>query len=237
MGRRAGALAGPAEKSGVNVVAATGLHQAAHYDRALLDGVRDRLADLFIGELTRGMDGGRAPRAGMIKVAGGFHGLDAHAEHVMTAAARAHHETGAPIGVHLELGTAALDVLDLLCGELGVPAPRVILGHLNRSPDLRVQREAAEAGAYLAFDGPSRANHATDWRLLDSLAALVDDGHGDQLLLGGDTTTAEARAVTGGPGMPYLLRRLRPALQRELGEETATRLFVTNPARAFQVEW
>ena len=111
MGRRAGAPAGPAEKSGVNVVAATGLHQTAHYDRALLDGVRDRLA--------------------------------------------------APIGVHLELGTAALD----------------------------------------------------------------------------DTTTAGARAVMGGPGMPYLLRRLRPALRRELGEETANRLFVTNPARAFQVEW
>ncbi|MGH3382411.1 MAG: phosphotriesterase family protein [Actinoallomurus sp.] len=238
LGRRADALAGPARSSGVTVVAATGLHQAAHYDRALLDGVRDRLADLFVGELTRGMDDGTAPRAGMIKVAGGFHGLDEHARRVMSAAARAYHETGAPIGVHLELGTAALDVLDLLCGELGVPPARVILGHLNRSPDLRVQRKAAEAGAFLAFDGPSRANHATDWRLLDSLAALVDAGHAERLLLGGDTTTAAARAATGGgPGMAFLLRRLWPALAGELGEAIAEKIFVTNPARAFQVDW
>lgn len=238
LGRRADALAGLARSSGVTVVAATGLHQAAHYDRALLDGVRDRLADLFVGELTRGMDDGTAPRAGMIKVAGGFHGLDEHARRVMGAAARAYHETGAPIGVHLELGTAALDVLDLLCGELGVPPARVILGHLNRSPDLRVQRKAAEAGAFLAFDGPSRANHATDWRLLDSLAALADAGHAERLLLGGDTTTAVARAATGGgPGMAFLLRGLWPALAGELGEAVAEKIFVTNPARAFQVDW
>ncbi len=37
----------------------------------------------------------------------------------MTAAAEAHRETHAPIAVHLEAGTGALDVLDLLCGELG----------------------------------------------------------------------------------------------------------------------
>jgi phosphotriesterase-related protein len=204
----------------------------------LLGRVRDRLADLFVAELTRGMDGGSAPRAGMIKVAGGFHGLDGHARQVMVAAARAYHETGAPIGVHLELGTAALDVLDLLCGDLGVPPARVILGHLNRSPDPRVQRKAAEAGAFLAFDGPSRANHATDWRLLDSLVALVDAGHAGQLLLGGDTTTAAARAATdGGPGMPFLLRVLRPAIAGELGEAVAEKIFVANPARAFQVDW
>jgi predicted metal-dependent phosphotriesterase family hydrolase len=238
LGRRAETLAELARSSGVIVIAATGLHQAAHYAPALLDRVRDGLADLFIDELTRGMDDGTAPCAGMIKVAGGFHGLDRHARHVMAAAARAHHETGAPIGVHLELGTAALDVLDVLCGELKVPAASVILGHLNRSPDLRVQREVAEAGTFLAFDGPSRANHATDWRMLDSLAALVEAGHADQLLVGGDTTTAAARAATGGgPGMPYLLRRLLPAIEREVGEAVATKIFVTNPARAFAADW
>lgn len=64
-----------------------------------------------------------------------------------------------------------------------------------------------------------------------------ETGHGDRLLIGGDTTAAEARAATGGgPGMPYLLR-LRPAIERELGAATATRLFVTNPARAFRAGW
>ncbi|WP_335933044.1 phosphotriesterase family protein [Streptomyces sp. PTD5-9] len=225
MGRRAGDLAALARSTGTHVVAATGLHQAAHYSGEALGRLRGRLAELFVAELTEGI-GGTGVRAGLIKVAGAFHGLDAHARSTMTAAAEAQHRTGAPIAVHLELGTAALDVLDLLCGEAGVAPHKVILGHLGRAPDEVVQREAARAGAFLAFDGPSRAHHATDWRLPGQLAALAEAGFGGQLLLGGDTT------VPGTPGMPYLLRRLRPRLELALGDETVEEILVGNPARA-----
>ncbi|WP_406450654.1 phosphotriesterase [Streptomyces sp. NBC_01622] len=236
MGRRVADLPALSRATGVHVVCATGLHQAAHYSRELLASLRGRLAEMFVAELTEGV-GPSGVRAGIIKVAGGFHGLDAHARWTMTAAAEAHRATGAPIAVHLELGTGALDVLDLLCGELGVQPDRVILGHLNRSPDPVVQRLAAGAGAYLAFDGPSRANHATDWRMPDGVRALAEAGFGDRLLLGGDTVVAGARSVDGGPGMPYLLRRVGPRLAVELGEELVGRVLRENPARAFAVDW
>ncbi|MBK3567019.1 phosphotriesterase [Streptomyces sp. MBT62] len=236
MGRRVADLPSLSRGAGVHVVCATGLHQAAHYGRELLAGLRGRLAEVFVAELTEGV-GPSGVRAGVIKVAGGFHGLDAHARWTMTAAAEAHRATGASIAVHLEMGTGALDVLDLLCGELGVEPHRVILGHLNRSPDLVVQRQAAETGAYLAFDGPSRAHHATDWRMPDAVRALAEGGFGDRLLLGGDTVVAGARSVDGGPGMPYLLRRVAPRLALELGEELVGRVLRENPARAFAVDW
>lgn len=222
MGRELALLARLSQTSGVHVIAATGLHQAVHYDAELLGDVRDRLAGLFVAELTRA----ELP-AGLIKVAGGYHGLDGHARLTMTAAAEAHHATGAPIGVHLEGGTGAADVLGLLCGDLGVAPDAVILGHLNRFPDIRVHREAAEAGAFLAFDGPSRANHATDWRLLDCLTALAEAGHTDRLLLGGDSTVRSAL------GVPYLLSGVRPRVERELGERTVSRILTENAARAF----
>jgi phosphotriesterase-related protein len=243
LGRRADQLAAVSRTADVTVVAATGLHQAAHYaDQTLVQDVLPRLADLFTEELTTGMrpdpgtpaDAGPLPRAGMIKVAGNFHHLDAHARQTMIAAAEAHHATGAPIGVHHELGTAAADVAELLCGQLQVPSDKVILGHLNRLPDSYLQRQVAETGAFLAFDGPSRANHATDWRLHECLAELVRHGHEDQIVIGGDTTTASARSSTGGgPGLPYLLRVLRPRLAAELGEQVAAKFFTVNPARAF----
>lgn len=236
MGRRADQLPLLARESGVHIVAATGLHQAVHYAPQTLDRIRGGLAELFVTELTEGI-GGSGPRAGMIKVAGGFHGLDPHARSTMEAAAEAHHATGAAIGIHLELGTGAPDVLDLLCGRLEVPPDRVVLGHLNRAPDLTAHRWAAESGAYLAFDGPSRAHHATDWRLPDALTALAEAGYGDKILLGGDTTTAAARSVHGGPGMPYLLRRQRPRLEAELGRDLVDRILTTNPARAFAARW
>lgn len=244
LGRKAERLAEVSRTSGVHIVAATGLHQARHYgaefDLARLSPAAGLApAALFAAELTEGLrrsDGDEVlpARAGLIKVAGGFHRLDPHARTVMAAAAEAHHATGAPIGVHLEHGSAAAEVLALLCDDLSVPPGRVILGHLNRLPDLRLHREAAERGAFLCFDGPSEANHATDWSLLDALAALAEAGHTHQLLLGGDTTTAGARAASGGgPGIPYLLHTLRPRLRRELGETATNQLFVANPARAF----
>ncbi|MEV5911167.1 phosphotriesterase [Streptomyces chartreusis] len=236
MGRRAADLPPLSRAAGVHLVCATGMHQAAHYAPELLDEVRGKLADVFVSELTVGI-GTSGVRAGLVKVAGGFHALDAHARWTMTAAAEAHHATDAPIAVHLEAGTGALDVLDLLCAELGVPPHRVILGHLNRSPDLLVHREAAASGCWLAFDGPSRAHHATDWRMPDAVLALAEAGFGHRLLLGGDTVVAGARSVDGGPGMPYLLRRVRPRLTPALGEELVERVLVDNPGQAFAANW
>jgi predicted metal-dependent phosphotriesterase family hydrolase len=232
LGRRAEWLAEVSQASGVHIIGATGLHQRAHYaDQALVDEVLPRLAELFIEELTVGMrpdapDEPPGPRAGLIKVAGAFHHLDEHARVTMIAAAQAHHATGAPIGVHHELGTAAPDVADLLIGELRVPPEKVILGHLNRQPDSDVHLELAQTGAFLAFDGPSRANHATDWRLFECLERLAAHGHADQVLIGADTTTAAAR---GAPGMPFLLRQLAP----RLGPNLSDKFFSRNPARAF----
>lgn len=236
LGRRAADLPALSRETGVHLVAATGLHQAAHYDEDTVARLRGRLAEVFVAELTDGI-GTSGVRAGLVKVAGGFHALDAHARWTLAAAAEAHHATGAPIAVHLELGTGALDVLDVLCGRFEVPPHRVVLGHLNRSPDLVTHRQAAESGCHLAFDGPSRAHHATDWRMPDAVRALADAGFGDRLLLGADTTTAAARSVNGGPGMPYLLRRVRPRLVQAVGEELVRRILTENPGRAFGTEW
>ena len=237
LNRRAELLAGISTSTGVSIVAATGLHRREHYPDGFVDKVQDQLAEIFVRELTAGI-GDTQVRAGLIKVAGGFHVLDAHAELVMRAAAEAHHATNAPIAIHHELGSAADAVLDLLVDELDVHPGAVILGHLNRFPDHRVHVELARRGAWLAFDGPSRANNATDPRLMDCLAALIDAGYADRLLLGGDTTTARARASTGeGPGMPYLLTHLRPRITRYFGADVADAVFRTNPARAFTTDW
>ena len=126
------------------------------------------------------------------------------------------------------------ETVELLCDKLDVSPEKVILGHLNRNPDPRLHREIAETGVFLGFDGPSRANHATDLRLFDGLEALVEAGHGGQILLGGDTTTAAARDQ---PGASYLLTTLAPRLTKLLGGDVVTAMLVANPARAFATSW
>jgi phosphotriesterase-related protein len=232
MGRRLSALTALSRDTGVHLIAATGLHQAKHYEGDRFPHDVDELADLFVRELSQS-----PVRAGLIKVAGAFHRLDEHARRTMAAAASAHHATGAPIGVHLEGGTAAAETLQFLCADHGVPADRVILGHLLRYPDPAVHRGIAEAGAYLAFDGPSRAHHFADHRLLECVAALADAGHTDRVLIGGDTVVGSARSAADGPGMRHLLEGIIPRIAQEIGSDVAHTIFVENPAHAFAADW
>jgi phosphotriesterase-related protein len=114
-----------------------------------------------------------------------------------------------------------------------VDSSQVVLGHLGRNPDQGHQREVASSGAFLCFDGPSRANHHTDWRTIESNQQLAAEGHLDQLLIGGDTTTAAARSVNQGPGMPGLITGLATRICGALGADAIEAIMVRNPARAF----
>lgn len=63
MGRKPGDLVALSRATGVQVVAATGLHQAAHYPEELLGRILPEPEALFVRELTEGIDGTKA-RAG-----------------------------------------------------------------------------------------------------------------------------------------------------------------------------
>ncbi len=223
LGRRLPDLPGIAERAGVHIIAATGRHRAEHYPPGTTE-TADDLAAAFVADI----DGG----CGLVKIGTGYHHLDAFERTSLEAAARAHHTTGVPIGIHLELGTGGDLVLDVLTG-LGVVPESIILGHAGRNPDDGYLLDLAASGAFLCLDGPSRANHRTDWRTPPCVELLVERGHGDQLLIGADTTTAAARSVTSGPGMPGLLTRFGRGLSRRLGADAYRAIVVANPARAF----
>ena len=89
-------------------------------------------------------------------------------------------------------------------------------------------------GATLQLDGPGRAKYWPDSTILQLIADLVERGHADRLLLGGDTgRRGMMRAYGGGPGLDYVFARFRPRLERELGAASSEQIFVANPARAF----
>ncbi|GAA2820308.1 phosphotriesterase [Kitasatospora sp. CM 4170] len=234
-GRGNDVLAGLSRATGVHVVAATGLHQSVHYDRALLDGLYEGLAELFTAELTTGLRG--APdgtRAGLIKVAGDNGPMTGHTRRVLRAAAEAHHATGAPIAVHHDAGTDPVAVLFQLGSRFHVPPERLILGHLNRLPALEPIREFADLGVFVALDAPPPGDPAAERHLFDILATLLDAGHADRILLGADTTTRSARHA---PGPAHLLTALAPRLAEEFGPELPALAFTANPARALAADW
>jgi phosphotriesterase-related protein len=227
LGRRLADVALLSRRTDVTVIAATGRHRAVHYPAEAADETTDELTVRFV----RDIEVADLP-AGLIKVGTGFHHLDDFEKASLDAAGVAAMLTSVPVAVHLELGTAGDLVVDRLRAT-GLPTNRIVLGHVGRHPDRGYHRELAETGAFLCFDGPSRANHRSDWRTLESIGELASAGRLQQLLIGGDTTTGVARSLEDGPGMPGLITGTLARIGRELGPETVEAITVGNPARAF----
>jgi len=63
---------------------------------------------------------------------------------------------------------------------------------------------------------------------------MLDAGHGDRILLGADTLTADgAAAPSASPAAPALLQDTAARLARRFGEQALNAVLVENPARAF----
>jgi predicted metal-dependent phosphotriesterase family hydrolase len=232
LGRRPEAVARVSAGTGLRIVHVTGAHREAHYSPGdpLLDESVDALVDRFSGDLFSGMDG-TPVRAGAVKAGAGYWSFTGFERRVLTAVGQVAARTGAPVMVHLEHGSAAHEALDLLAAE-GCPADRVALAHVDRNPDPTLHAELAARGAYLGYDGASRHQRWPDSVLVDCLAATIERGAGERVLLGGDVARRTRYATYGGmPGLAYLFDRFVPRIRSVVGSAALASLLVDNPAR------
>ncbi|HXU86839.1 MAG TPA: aryldialkylphosphatase [Verrucomicrobiae bacterium] len=243
-GRNPVKLAELSRRTGVHIVAATGLHHERFYSPShwSLRASEDELTDLFVADLEEGIDerdyGGpivrRTPiRAGIVKVAGSQGGPSERDRPIFQAAALAHKQTGTAIQTHCEAGTGAIDQLRLLA-DAGVAPARISLSHVDKVVDRGYHRELFASGAFAVYDQAFRWGDGPNGtlQLLEWAAA---DGHLGQVMLGMDAARQGYYAAFGGsPGLPYLLREFSDAMEaRGLDGAMRRRLFVDNPARAF----
>ncbi len=246
LGRDPAALARISAAAGLTVVATTGAHREAHHAGSwLLECSAAELADRFTADLTTGLpatDGqvrdstARAPdgtpvRAGMLKAGIGYWSISAFEHRVLDAVADAHARTGAPVTVHLEHGSAAVEVLDLLAAA-GVDPAAVVLAHVDRNPDPGLHAELAARGAYLGYDGMARHRSWPDSVVLECLVDAAGRGARDRIVLGGDVARSTRYVAYGGmPGLAYLGERFVPRLGRTGGDGLVTAVLETNPQR------
>jgi predicted metal-dependent phosphotriesterase family hydrolase len=243
-GRNPSKLAELSRRTGVRIVAATGLHHEKFYGPShwSVRATEDELADLFVADISVGIDkrdyGGPIVRrteirSGIVKVGGSEGGPSARDLPIFRAAAAAHARTGVPIHTHCEAGTGALEQIRVLT-DAGVPAERISLSHVDKVVDPGYHRDLLATGAYAVYDQAFRWGDG-DNGTLRLLESAVADGRDDQIMLGMDAARqGYYRAYGGSPGLPYLLTTFSDQLQaRGLGPEIRQRFFVENPARAF----
>ncbi|MCS4274971.1 phosphotriesterase-related protein [Mycetocola sp. BIGb0189] len=170
-------------------------------------------------------------RAGMLKAGIRYWQIGPFERRALAAVARTHAETGAAIMVHLDYGSAAHEVLELLERD-GVSRDRVVLAHIDRNLDSGLHADLIASGAYLGYDGPARHREAPDQAILECLERVVARVGSDRILLGGDVARASRYLAYGGmPGLEYLGRRFIPRLEVRLGADRVDALLADNAAR------
>ncbi len=245
-GRNVIKLAEISRQSQVHILCPTGLHLAKYYD----DGhwshhySVDQISELFISDIVEGIDQfdysgpcvHRTPhQAGLIKIATPGPEFSSRAAKIFEAAARAHHETGAPILTHVEQGEGALEQIEKL-SRYNVDLAHVVLSHTDRKPDPAYHRELLQSGVKLEYDSAFRRKTPAN-PTLELVMQLLPD-FPDQIMLGMDAARPTYWKHYGGkPGLSFLLNEFSDQLLAHgLTREQWNKIFVTTPAQTYNIK-
>lgn len=238
VGRNPEVLAYLAARTPIHIVAPTGVYREGFIPEALLALSAEALADMWIRDLTEGMETTQA-RAGFIKIALSDDGPTPLEERSLQAAAIASQQTGAVVASHTIGGAAARREMDIL-ERAGLDLRRFIWVHAHTEPDPAAHLAAAKRGAWVEFDAIGAESWFPDQeRLVDFTAALLDAGFGHQVLLSHDAgwydpAQPDGRPPEGVRGYTALFEAFIPALRaRGADEADIAQLTSVNPARAF----
>ncbi|WP_116951387.1 phosphotriesterase family protein [Jiangella endophytica] len=240
MGRRIEELPGISRRAGVHVCVGGGYYVEPTMPGHVRHADVDELTETLVGQLTDGM-GASGVRPALLGEIGTSWPVTAAEWRVLRAAGRAGARTGAAVYVHLSFrGSGGSDVLAALLEE-GMPADRVVVGHLDERWDRGYHREIAQAGAVLGYDtfgsdfyyGSPALRNPTDAERLEMVEWLLSEGFGGQLIIGADVWTQANLRRNGGNGYDHLFRRIGPAIAELAGDDgaVADTILVHTPRR------
>ncbi len=236
----------------LNIIVATGLytydsvpfffrHRGPALNEALGTEVPDPMVDMFVGDITEGIDG-TGVRAGMLKCAIDAEGMTPDVERVMRAVAAAHHRTGLPVTVHTHPASrTGLDVKRVLCDSAGVEPGRVVLSHSGDTADCGHLAELADAGFMLGMDRFGINLETTFEVRADTLVEMCRRGYAERMVLSQDASCyidwIDPNILPFLPQWHYLHIHdevLPYAREHGVTEEQISAMLTANPRRFFE---
>ena len=235
-----------AQKSGVNLICATGVYvEAMGIPFSMKDLEVEAIVECFVKEIEDGV-AATGIRCGVIKIATGDGSVSAYERKMLTAAARAAKITGAPLISHTENCTCGHDQIDIVTGE-GLPSSSLIVGHSDGSDDHLYQKSLADRGAYVGFDRFGLEMGAVpDAIRVKNLKALADAGHRDRIMVSHDAVNcwlgayggqdpAELNKIMPNWKMTHLFENIFPELKRMgMTDADIDTIICENPRRYFE---
>jgi phosphotriesterase-related protein len=236
LGRDPSLLRRLSEASGLHILTPTGYYGAGG-GKYLSGHARTEsageLASRWLGEWREGI-GSTGIRPGLIKLGADAGPLPEIHRKLVRAAARTHLASGLTIAAHSGDGIAAMEALEIVREE-GLDGSAFIWVHANAEADKRLHARAAEAGAWVEFDGIGL--QAIE-RHVDLVRSMKQAGHLGRVLLSQDAGWYHVGEPGGGVYRPYdtLMADFVPALRAAgLSEAEVRSLIVDNPRDALTV--
>lgn len=176
------------EATGITLVMATGLYTYDHLPLHLVNRDVDYLADLFVHDITVGIQGSEV-RAGFLKCATDAPGVNANVEKVLRAVARAHRRTGVPIMTHSHPASGQGLAQMAIFADEGVDPHHVLVGHSGDTDSADYLLRLLQLDCFIGMDryglGPPFGID-TEWRNW-TVAELCARGFADRMLLSHDS--------------------------------------------------
>jgi phosphotriesterase-related protein len=235
-------------KTGVNIIATTGLYVEDCQPEWVRSASVEHIASWIEREITVGCNGRESNRvtkikAGIIKVSCSRPSFERDELKCLKAAAKAQRRTGAPITSHnsasvrfeIESGNIGLQMLEVLEAE-GVAPDKVIVGHTDENVDIRNLDAIARKGAYVQFDTIGKQHYLLDTTRAELVKAMKERGFLKQVLLGQDRNRKPEMTKYGGHGYSDILNRFADLLlDRGLTNQELDTILTANPARVLSI--
>ena len=240
LGRDVEFVAEVAQKSGVNIVVATGVYSEA-------DGIpttfrtmpREDILELYVREITEGV-GDTGIKAGVIKIATGANPPSEYEQKMIGVATEASRLTGVPVISHTDGASHGHRQIDIVEAH-GGRADCLVVGHSGDRDDPAYHVSIAERNAFVGLDRFGVEFILSDDLRMKNVVELVRAGYRDQILMSQDHALCllgrmgpELATMAPNWTITHIFERILPGLT-ELGltEEDFERILVDNPRRLF----
>lgn len=243
LGRDVSFMRRVAERSGLQVIACTGIYTYDYLPMFFASRSAEEIADLYVGDIERGIQGTEI-KAAFIKCAADEPGVNENIEKLHRAAARASVRTGAPIMAHSrpasDTATRQIEIFE----EEGVEPSKIQIAHTGDTADLDLIERILEAGVWIGLDRYGLEMYLPYEQRQATTLALLERGYADRIFLSADSCAtidwfpAEAigQMIAAGMAKEWSIRIVPERVLPELREAGMTEgqertMMIDNPIR------